>query len=70
VWQKRQEMPPQQVITEPTLMEEVKRTNMVMVYSQQRAGLAQCNPYAIEVDRNCYTCGGFGHMSQYCRNRR
>ena len=29
------------------------------------------DPYAIEVDRgrNCYACGGFGHMAQYCRNR-
>jgi len=25
----------------------------------------------IEVDRgrNCYTCGGFGHMAHHCRNR-
>ena len=29
------------------------------------------NPYAMEIDRgrNCYTCGGFGHMAHYCRNR-
>ena len=27
--------------------------------------------YAIEVDRgrNCYACGGFGHMARNCRNR-
>jgi len=27
--------------------------------------------YAMEVDqgRNCYACGGFGHMAQHCRNR-
>jgi len=25
----------------------------------------------MEVDkrRNCYACGGFGHMAQYCRNQ-
>jgi len=25
----------------------------------------------MEIDRrrNCYTCGGFGHMACYCRNR-
>jgi len=29
------------------------------------------DPFAIEVDqgRNCYTCGGFGHMACNCRNR-
>jgi len=27
--------------------------------------------YAMKVDRgrNCYACGGFGHMAHYCRNR-
>jgi len=27
--------------------------------------------YAMEVDRgrNCYACGGFGHMARHCRNR-
>jgi len=30
------------------------------------------DPYAMEVDRrrNCYACGGFGHMAHHCRNRR
>ena len=29
------------------------------------------DPYAMEVDRrrNCYACGGFGHMARYCRNQ-
>ena len=29
------------------------------------------NPYAMEVDRerNCYACGGFGHLACHCRNR-
>ena len=28
------------------------------------------DPYAIEIDkrRNCYACGGFGHMACHCRN--
>ena len=28
--------------------------------------------YAMEVDkgRNCYTCRGFRHIAQYCRNQR
>jgi len=43
--------------------------NAMIVHPQQRAGLAQYNIYAMEVDRNYYACGGFGHMAQYCRNR-
>ena len=33
--------------------------------------MAQCNPYAMEIDRgrNCYTCGGFGHMAHHCKNQ-
>jgi len=29
------------------------------------------DPYAMEVNRgrNCYICGGFGHMAHHCRNR-
>ena len=29
------------------------------------------DPYAMEVDRgrNCYACGGFGHMARHCKNR-
>ena len=29
------------------------------------------DPYAMEVDqkKNCYACGGFGHMAHHCRNR-
>jgi len=28
------------------------------------------DPYIMEVNRgrNCYTCGGFGHMAHHCRN--
>ena len=44
-----------------------------MANPQQRAGFPQRNPYAIDMDRrenrNCYTCGGFGHLARNCRNR-
>ena len=42
-----------------------------MVYPQQRVGFAQRNSYAMDVDRgrNCYACGGFGHIAWHCRNR-
>jgi len=63
VWPRRQEMPQQQAPTEPALMEEVERTNMVMVNSQQRAGFSQRNLYAMDVNRrenrNCCAYGGF-----------
>ena len=66
-------MPSQQVTTGPAPMEEVKRTNVVVVRrSGQGAEVPlRQDPYAMEVDRgrNCYTCGGFGHMAHYCRNR-
>jgi len=34
-------------------------------------GAPRRDPYAMEVDRgrNCYICGGFGHMAHHCRNR-
>ena len=66
-------MPPQQATTGPAPMEGVKRTNVVVVREQgQGAGVPpRWDPYAMEVDRrrNCYACGGFGHMARYCRNR-
>ena len=39
--------------------------NEVMVHSTQRAGLAQYSLYIMNVDkeRNCYSCGGFGHLA-------
>jgi len=65
-------MPPQQAIMGPALIKGVERTEAVMVYSQQRVGFAQRNPYAMDVDkeRNCYSCGEFGHMAKHCRNKR
>jgi len=53
-------------------MEGVERTNEVMVCPQQRVGFAQWNPYTMEVDksnRNCYSCGDFGHLARNCRNK-
>jgi len=53
-------------------MEGVERTNIVIVCLNQRAGFAQYNSYAINVDRgnrNCYSHGGFGHLVRNCRNR-
>ena len=68
IWPRRQEIPQQQVPTGPTPMEGVERTNAAMVRSQQQgAGFSPRNPYTMNVDRrenrNCYTCGGFGHLA-------
>jgi len=40
--------------------------------SGQGAGIPpRRDPFAMEVDRgrNCYVCGGFGHMACHCRNQ-
>ena len=72
VWQKRQ-MPPQQTTIGPAPIERIKRTNAVVVrgLGQSMGAPLRRNPYAIEVNcgRNCYACGGFGHMAHHCRNR-
>jgi len=60
------------VLAEPALIEGVERTNIVIVCLNQWAELVLCNLYAMEVDhenRNCYICGGFGHLARNCRNR-
>ena len=73
VWPRRQEMPQQWVSTGPALMEGVERTNTAMVTPKQRTGFSQRKPYAMDVNRrknrNCYACGGFGHLARNCRNR-
>ena len=57
----------------PAPMEGVERTNAVVVRGQgQSAGIPpRWDPFAMEVDsgRNCFACGGFGHMAHHCRNR-
>jgi len=64
-------MPQQWVPTELALIEEIERMDAVIVHPQQRIGVAQRNPYAMDVDRgrNCYACGGFRHMAWHCRNK-
>ena len=64
---------PQQATTGPAPMEGVERTNAVVVRGQgQNTGIpSRRDPFAMEIDRerNCFACGGFGHMAQHCRNR-
>jgi len=43
-------------------MEGVERTNTVIVRSNQRVGLAQRNPYAIEVNREVGTATTMGNL--------
>ena len=66
-------MPSQHVTTKPTLMKGVERTNAVVMRGpgQGMGAPSRRDLYAIEVDRgrNCYTCGGFGHIAYHCRNR-
>ena len=56
-------------------MKRIERTNTVVVRGAgqgQRMGVPpKWDLYAMEVDRgrNCYTCGGFGHMACHCRNK-
>ena len=70
VWQRRQPLP-QQAITGPALMEGIERTNAVVVRGQGVGVPPRRDPFAMEVDkgRNCFACGGFGHMARNCRNR-
>ena len=69
VWPRRQQQAP----TGPAPMEGVERTNAVVVRGQgQGAGVPpRRDPFAMEIDRgrNCYACGGFGHMARNCRNQ-
>ena len=64
---------PQQATTGPAPMEGVERTNAVVVRGagQSMGAPPRQVPFAMEVDRgrNCYACGGFGHMARNCRNR-
>jgi len=53
-------------------MEGIERTNTVVVRGVgQGIGVSpRWDPYTMEVDRgrNCYACGGFGHMARHGRN--
>ena len=62
---------PQQVTIGPAPMEEIERTNAVVVRGQGAGVPHRQDLYAMEVDRerNCYACRGFGHMAHHCRNR-
>ena len=64
---------PQQATMGPAPMEGVERTNAVVLRGAgQETGVPpRRDPFTIEVDRgrNCYACGGFGHMAHHCRNR-
>jgi len=72
VWQRRQ-LPPQQATTGPAPMEEVERTNAVVVrrLGQGIGTSSRRDPYTMEVDRgrNCYAYGKFGYMASHYRNR-
>ena len=52
-------------------MEGVERTNAVVVRGQGAGVPPRRDPFAMDIDRgrNCYACGGFGHMACHCRNR-
>ena len=64
---------PQQATTGPAPMEGVERTNAVVVRGTGQGVEAppRRDPFAMEIDRgrNCYACGGFGHMARHCRNQ-
>ena len=64
---------PQQATTGPAPMEGVERTNAVVVRGQEpNVGIPpRRDPFAMEIDRgrNCFACGGFGHMTRHCRNQ-
>ena len=70
VWQRRQPLP-QQATTGPAPMEGIERTNVVVVRGQGAGVPPRWDPFAMDIDRgrNCYACGGFGHMAHNCRNR-
>jgi len=58
-------------------MEGIERMNAVVVRGsgvgggQNMGASPRQDPFTMEVDhgRNCYACGGFGHMARNCRNR-
>ena len=74
IWPRRQKI--QWVLVEPTPIEGVERTNIIVVgnlLQEQGSGGREMrrNSYTMEIDRsrNCYSCGGFRHLARNCRNR-
>ena len=71
VWQKKQPLP-QQATMGPAPMEGIERTNVVVVRGQEQGAEVppRWDSFAMDIDweRNCYACGGFGHMARHCRN--
>jgi len=62
----------QWALAEPIPIKKVERTNAIVVSLNQQAWFVfWCNLYAMNVycGRNCYSCGGFGHLARICRNR-
>ena len=60
------------MLTGPTSIEGVERTNIVMVHPQQQAKLMpRHNLYIMDMnqERNCYSCRGYGHIMKNCRNQ-
>ena len=56
------------------LIEGVEKTNIVVVRNQEQGmGQPRKDPNIIDIDRrenrNCYNCGGFGHIARNYRNR-
>ena len=55
-------------------MEDVERTNIVIVYSSNdRIGFILYNSYTMDIDRgnwNCYNCGRFEHLARNYRSQR
>jgi len=70
VWQRRQPLP-QQATMGPAPMEGIERTNAVVVRGQGAGIPPRRDSFTMEIDRgrNCFACGGFGHMARHCRNR-
>ena len=67
----------QQATIGPAPMEGVERMSTVVVkglgvgVGQSMGASPRRDLFAMDIDRgrNCYTCGGFGHMAHHCRNR-
>jgi len=68
---------PQQVTMGPAPIEGIERTNMVVVRGTETGGEQSMrvpqrrDSFAMDIDRerNCYACGGFGHIACNCRNK-